>query len=356
MSIKNSGSNFTLTEDEYLRRIPCVPLKIINIHMKQKLNFIIACVFTAIIVSCGEKEPPASVEASSTEKPIRKVTGVAVIEPQQRITELYTQGSGVIKEIAVGLNATFETGDVLLRLYDDTEQAQLKQAQTKYQSQLRAIKVYMASATLASTKLIQVKADLERGKALLQKNALTKEAFEDLEFDQLIHQQEHDKAKAELMQQSGLLEELQAEINYYEAVLAQKEVVAPFPGTVMNLNVEVGNAVDRSTSIGQFIPDGPHMAIVEIDELYASLLKVGLQAYVRTQGTTDTLQHGKVVSLSPGLKKKSLFSENATNLEDRRVREAHVLLQAGGDLLVGSKVECILLLDGEKNSLTESKK
>jgi hypothetical protein len=45
------------------------------------------------------------------------------------------------------------------------------------------------------------------------------------------------------------------------------------------------------------------------------------------------------------VRKKSLFLDSSSNMEDRRVREVRVLLQEHSELLIGEKVECVIILD-----------
>jgi HlyD family secretion protein len=96
--------------------------------------------------------------------------------------------------------------------------------------------------------------------------------------------------------------------------------------------------------LGEFAPEGGLVAITEIDELFADRLKVGQRATIRPQGDSTILATGDVFIISPYLKKKSLFSDNASNLEDRRVREVRVKINPEAKLLIGSRVECVIEL------------
>jgi hypothetical protein len=51
-----------------------------------------------------------------------------------------------------------------------------------------------------------------------------------------------------------------------------------------------------------------------------------------------------VIFTSPYLKKKSLFADKADNLEDRRVREVRVELSPKSQVLIGSRLECVIEL------------
>ena len=94
-----------------------------------------------------------------------------------------------------------------------------------------------------------------------------------------------------------------------------------------------------------FAPEGPLMAVTEVDELFADKVKEGMSAYIRPQGKTDTLATGKVFLTSPYLRKKSLFADAASDMEDRRVREVRVLLDQHARALIGSRVECVIQLN-----------
>jgi len=62
----------------------------------------------------------------------------------------------------------------------------------------------------------------------------------------------------------------------------------------------------------------------------------------------DILAEGEVIYLSPYLKKKSLFSDNSANMEDRRVREVRIRLNGNSNLLINSRVEAVIDLDNSK--------
>jgi hypothetical protein len=70
----------------------------------------------------------------------------------------------------------------------------------------------------------------------------------------------------------------------------------------------------------------------------------GISVSIAKQGTRELLSTGKIVYCSPYLSKKSIFSDKADNLEDRRVREVRVIVDKPGSVLIGSRVECIIKL------------
>jgi len=80
----------------------------------------------------------------------------------------------------------------------------------------------------------------------------------------------------------------------------------------------------------------------EIDELFADRLAEGQQVEIRYVGSDSTIATGKVMYLSPWLKKKSLFTQRAGDQEDRLVRELKVSLDNGSSLILNSRVECVI--------------
>jgi hypothetical protein len=54
---------------------------------------------------------------------------------------------------------------------------------------------------------------------------------------------------------------------------------------------------------------------------------------------------GEILSISPDLKKKSLFSDSGQDLQDRRVREIEISIGNDANLLIDTKVECTVHLN-----------
>jgi hypothetical protein len=100
--------------------------------------------------------------------------------------------------------------------------------------------------------------------------------------------------------------------------------------------------VQSGTAVAEFAPDGAVTVICEVDELFVDKIQLGQKATIRPQGATETLAEGVVMTVSPYLKKKSIFSDEAGALEDRRVREVRVKLNTTANLLFNSRVECVI--------------
>ena len=302
--------------------------------------------------ACGSDEAQPGTAAADedavqpdTPLVVNEVVGIARIEPPQKIITLNAETAGYVQEVKFQENQRVEAGEILILLDRDVQAAQLRQARSKLKTQQSAIAA--AKATLAS---LQVQRDnaqntYQRNQRLASGDALTQQALDDSRYAVENLKKQIAAQEATIQQQENRLEELQADVNYYETLLAERTIRAPLSGTFLSSDVKPGNFITNNTAIGDFALDGPYQAITEVDELFATRVKIGQSAYIRPQGFTEKIASGKVVYVAPYLKQKSLFADGPDNLEDRRVREVRVELDSKEDILIGSRVECVIELE-----------
>jgi len=111
------------------------------------------------------------------------------------------------------------------------------------------------------------------------------------------------------------------------------------------MHIEKGSAVNQFEKYAEVAPSGPMTVRTEVDELFAGRLMKGLDADIRFVGSDSVVAKGKVIFLSPYLKKKSLFSQKANEQEDRLVREVRIKLEGDNRLILNSKVESVIKLN-----------
>lgn len=308
------------------------------------IHRIIIIVCALGIFSCGgtkkEKQPLNQIDSLT----IKEVVGIANIEPLQRILSLTPEINGIVKKIQVEISQSVKKGEILFVLDNETETAQLHQAQSKLATQKAVIEKNNAGIKTAENNLKNAKINIDRSKNLFSDGAFTQKQLEDEQLSYDTKKLELEVSKTDLVQAQKRLIELSADVEYYQTLLNKKTIKAPLDGTILSVNTKLGETVTSSTILSDFAPKGPIMAITEIDELFADKIKVGQPAYVRAQGDSIIIARGKVILAAPYLSKKSLFSDKADNLEDRRVREVRVQLDSTHSLLIGSRVECIIEL------------
>lgn len=292
--------------------------------------------------ACGKKETAPSAVAPEPPAPITQVMGIAIIEPGQRLINLASEQSGLVKTLAVGVGENLRAGQTILLLDTEVERAQLAQANSRTAAQNDALSAARENLGLLEVKLGKARQDLARDEALYAGNAITRQQLDNTRALIPDLEQQIKIQQANIRQQQSRLGELQADIRYYETLNTQKVVKAPTNGVLLSLDARQGEYLDARTPFGIFAPAGPVIALTEIDELFADKIKVGQTAKISTQGTNTLLSTGKVILTSPYLRKKSLFSEKAGDLEDRRVREVHVQIDDPSKVLLGARVECLI--------------
>jgi multidrug resistance efflux pump len=315
------------------------------------IRFLFYLLFTLILlVSCksgGEKTAPAPavLTDSADVADIREVLGIAIIEPAGRIVALAAERGGVVREIRAEIGRPVQAGQPLLLLDARVENAQLRQAQSKIAAQQEAVQVAAENLKLLETQIKKAEADLARDEALFAGKALTQKELENSRFQVNSLRREAEGRQAAVRQQQARLLELQADIAYYQTLTEEKTIRAPLAGTLLSLDTKQGAFLEPGKPIGDFAPAGPLIALTEIDELFAGKVQAGQKAFIRPQGKKDTLSTGVVVMTSPYLRKKSLFSDQPGDLEDRRVREVRVRLDRPEAVLIGARVECVIVVE-----------
>jgi len=317
-----------------------------NNHPMNKFTpslFLLIC-FSFLLSACKTDKKNKEVLPSNPAEN-KMIVGVANIEPQGRIVSLYAEVAGIIEQINFDINDTVKKDQVIIKLDALVEQAQLQQAQSKISTQRAAIDVAKAQLESAQVKLNNAKTNYERNQRLKQFDGVSQQVVDDSKYAFETAQSDVSSAQANLSERNNQLKEQETDIQYYQKIIDRKSIKAPADGKLLSMDVRVGNSVNSSQAVADFAPAGHLIAITEVDELYADKVSPGLSAYIRPQGSTDTLATGKVILCSPYLRKKSLFSDNAANMEDRRVREVRVLLNESSKVLIGSRVECVIMLN-----------
>jgi HlyD family secretion protein len=317
----------------------------------QKFNYWYLVLFIAAVstVGCGggkqDEEQKAKADSlAAAPLQVEQVVGICNVEPLKHTLSLNSEGSGLVESIAVEAGASVKRGDILVVLSHATEEAQIRQATSKLATQQAAIEQSAAAARVAQVRAEDTKRNYDRDQKLFNEKALTLQQLDAAETAMNISRRDQEVSEAALQQSRSKLQEIQADMQYYESLLAKKYVKAPEDGVLLSMEARLGEILSPEKSVGEFAPAGDVMAVTEVDELFASSIALGQRAFVRMQGSTQVLGEGIVTFASPYLKKKSLFSDSAKNLEDRRIREVHVKLNDASRILIGSRLECVIEL------------
>ena len=317
-----------------------MPLHLYKMKITQTSLFILL-----LLASCGGKEDPKAKKLSDYKvEKINELVGIARIEPANKIYPLGSELAGKITRILVVEGQVVKKGQLLLEMDESAENAQVTQSNSKVSTRNEKIKSLQAKIEALNIKLKAAEVNMKRDRALADskagtdKNAIDSEnIYQNLQADIII-------AKAEVNEAIASLSELSADSNYFTQLKNKRKIYAPEDGMMLSIEVRPGQALAPGAKIGDFAPSGGLIAITEVDELYAMDVRNGMSVSIAKQGTRELLSTGKIVYCSPYLSKKSIFSDKADNLEDRRVREVRVIVDKPGSVLIGSRVECIIKL------------
>ncbi|MEG1187242.1 MAG: HlyD family efflux transporter periplasmic adaptor subunit [Bacteroidales bacterium] len=273
------------------------------------------------------------------DKPVA-VRGIGKIVPEQEIIQLAMPVSGNIETIRVAENDSVGAQTPLIILASSSEKEELAVAKAAALSQQAQLKATIAQVNEEEARLQNQQTEYARIERLYQQGAETGQVRENAETELKVQQAVVERTRKELQRETELLAEAHQTVALREALLKKRTLYAPVAGTVLEINVKPGEYIAEGAVIGQFRPNGPKIALCEIDELFAPRIKNGQKAYLLSSGGVDTLGSGTVIFRGEFLKKKSLFYEEAGEAEDRRVLEVKILPDRPLPLLLNSKIEC----------------
>ena len=202
----------------------------------------LACAFLAACEDKAEVAPPPQqvrvVAASEAQyQPGAEITG----EVKARIqTELSFRVSGRVLERKVDVGSHVRAGDVLARLNDTEQQADVSVARAALESAQAVVR----QKTLA----------FERSRSLLQSQAIPRAIFDD--------------AQKELLSAQASLEAAEAALATAEDALSYTELKADADGIITARNIEVGQVVSAAQSAFTLAHDGPRDAVFDVFEAF----------------------------------------------------------------------------------------
>jgi len=306
------------------------------------LVFMIAGFLAVMIFGCRKDKPEQPLPEPDMTP--RQVVGIGRIEPEMRFLEISSEVSGIVTRINFRPGEVVDKGGVILELSNRIESARLNLAAARLETQRSQI-----TAAQAALKAIQIRTEnaqksFERSRTLYNQDAEAKARFDAAKAEYESLTEDVRQLEAQLLSARNQLKQYRADYALAQAEYDRRFIKAPADGLLLTLDLTLGTLVTPQAPFGSFAPESPLTARCEIDELFAGLVETGQKAYIRLQGETESLARGVVTFAGPALRKKSLFSDEVGDLEDRRVREIWITLDPGASLLFGSRVECVILL------------
>ena len=175
------------------------------------------------------------------------INAVGTLLPNEEV-ELVSEAAGKVVGIFFDEGTTVSDGQLLLKVDDSELQAQLKRAE--YQLALTGER-------------------LNRQRILLEKDAVSREEFDQVQTDYNI---------------------LQTDIDLLQTKIAKTEIRAPFAGTIGFRGVSLGSYLQLNTVIAKLIDHNKLKLEFAIPEKYASICFIGNKIQFRTEISPDNFE------------------------------------------------------------------
>lgn len=273
---------------------------------------------------------------------VLEIVATGKVEPENEIISLASTAGGVITNVFKTDGEKVQQGELLVQLDDDVEQLKINQLKSQVQSQMVQIGIEKGRLKEALFKVDNKKRLLTKTENLVQKGAETQQSLDDLDTEVKTLEAGIEQLKAGIEYANAKLNEVNELLKAAQNDITKKQLKSPYTGIILDMKVNKGAAVNQYSTYAEVAPEGNNIVRAEVDELFCQNLKLGQKVAIRYFGTEKNIAEGEIKMVSPYLKKKSLFSEKASDQEDRRVREIKISLNENSELIINSKVECII--------------
>lgn len=269
--------------------------------MKHPLGGLAACTAglaaalaaAALLAGCGPShDAPANAGQASAKAQQNGPAAVAVargkIEVEGGLLDLSPAVAGVVQQLSVKEGQSVQRGQLLLRLTDDTGQADLAVAESEAQ-------LAKARQKARAARLPQLKQTLSRWQAAAREGAADAQNVDEAAQALRDAQAEIDVAAAEAQVAQRKLEQLRAQHK-------RQELRAPEAGTVVRLATHAGSQAVPGTPAVVLLPQRPLQVRAEINESFAAAVREGMQATVTLDAdgaAQQPLPSARVLRISP---------------------------------------------------------
>jgi multidrug efflux pump subunit AcrA (membrane-fusion protein) len=300
-------------------------------------------IITILMVSCSNNRKDKAQEDSRNQQAVPEIiVGIGKIQPEHDIIQLSSPVNGIVQKINKNENDLVTKGATVLELNHDLDDAKVMELSREIAAQQAQIKADEASVAEYRARAENAVSELQRLQNLLKKGAETQQTVDNARTNLEVLRSGLKRLSANLEVSRSRLAKAKSTIRVAETERDQKVIKSPVNGKVLEISTLIGSAVDNRQAFAQINPECRTIAVCEVDELFAGKVMTGQKGLIRNVGSADILSTGTVYFASDFLKKKSLFTDQAGEKEDRRVRVVKLMLDHPGQLLLNSRVECVI--------------
>ncbi len=318
-----------------------------KLKMKNTTNkIIITLVYSLTLISslsCSneKKNQEENTNVNAIIHSVDTIVAIGKVQSEYGKYTIASNTSGIVSNIFISEGDQVEKGQVLLLLSNPYQSVDKEIAYSKLKTRQDEVEITKKDLDQEKVQLDFLKNKLATSKILFDKNAETKE---NLILDQTNYTKQKERVRSlesQLFSKESLVKEQLLEINKTTITAKQFEIHAPNAGLISDLNVNLGQFVNETQSLGDITDINQLIIEAEVDELFADLVKIGQKVVLTSINTKQQIGEGEIIYTSPILANKSILYENANEAEDRRVRQIKIKpLHTSMTLLINAKIEC----------------
>lgn len=306
--------------------------------MKKIISSLI--VLSILNISCSNKTEEKTQNIIPKED-IPIVVGIGKILPKDGITLLSVKESNKVIKILKKVGDTVSSGDVLFEMEITSQGLQFEAAKAALNSTKESNQTTKFDLNIAENKLKELEQIFKTSKKLkLQKAETQQQVF--LDSIAFIQQKEIVKQLAQKIKaENAIMNEKNIKIKESEWNIKNQKYQVLQDGVLIRFDLNLGEIINANENFGELANTENLVIKAEVDELYASKIKVGQTVEIVAVGQTNTIAHGEISFVGSSLQNKSILYETNGEGSDRRVRHFTVTIsKKESELLINQKVEC----------------
>lgn len=312
--------------------------------MIKVMKFLPFFIILALLASCGSKssthDNPARRDSLSVPTDVHIVVGMGKVVPEGGVVNLASEVGGIVQSISHEAGDSVMRGEVIITLNSRDAALQVQKIKEQIATQRQQIQSDEIAVEQDLAKLQDKSNVLSTSEKLVKTGAETRVNVNTLKTDKKVLEGDLAQSRKTVSLSLSKLKELEVELNKAQNDFQEKSIKAPSDGVLLSIEAKVGGAVPPLEPFATFAPREPMIVRGEADEMFANRLAIGQKVTIHYIGNAHIITTGKIISLSPDLSNKSLFTDEPGENQDRRVRRFKVMLDSIDDLLINAKVEC----------------
>lgn len=293
---------------------------------------------------------------------VRSVVATGRVEPITKV-EIKSKANGIIERLAVDVDQSVESGQVLVELDKENLTARLREARANLEAARAA-----ETAAEAQAKKHEIEAEspdvdfarsaYDRARQLNEQQLVSLEALDQAKtlYDQAVNRQRAAASqaligRAKVHEARAQVAQAQAAVERAEEELANATIRAPIRGTVLTRDVEIGSPVSSILNMGANASLVMTIGDIEkvfvrgkVDEADIGVVKLGMPARITTESFRDKVFNGQVTQISPiGVEEDNVTTFEVEVSIDNLSQELKANMTANAEILLEERPDTLII-------------